>query len=42
MAGRRDHSEFGVGDELDGLNGVLGADKIVISEKDENYKKSDS
>ena len=38
VAGGRDHREFGVGDELDGLNGVLKADKIVISEKDENRR----
>ena len=32
VAGGRNHGEFGVGDELDDLNGVLQADKIVISE----------
>jgi len=38
VAGGRDHGELGVGDELDGLNGVLKADKIIISEKDENRR----
>lgn len=38
VAGIRNHGKLGVGDELDGLNGALKAEKIVISEKDENRR----
>ncbi len=38
VAGGRDHGELGLGDELDGLNRVLQADKIVISEKNEHRR----
>src|SRR5690348_2346727 len=34
VAGGRDYGELGGRDELDSLNGVLNADKIVISEND--------
>jgi hypothetical protein len=41
VAGGRDHGgELGVGNEPEGFNGVLKADKIVISEKDENRKSN--
>ena len=33
VAGIRNYGELGVGDELQGLNGVLNADKIVISQR---------
>src|SRR5512144_2342664 len=36
VAGIRDHGEFGVGDSLKGLDGVFNADKIVISDDNEN------
>jgi len=35
VAGGRDHSELGVGDELNGVNGVFKADKIAVSQNDE-------
>src|SRR5580704_10638373 len=38
VAGGRDHRKLGVGDALGGLNGVLKAYKIGISEKDENRR----
>ena len=38
VAGGRDHGELGVGDELESLKGVFKADKIVISEGDENRR----
>jgi len=38
VASIRDHRELGVGDELEGLKGVFKADKIVISEGDENRR----
>ena len=38
VAGIRDHGELGVGDELQGLNGVFNADKIVISQSDEKRR----
>src|SRR5208283_5716184 len=38
VAGVRDHGELGVGDELEGRNGVFQADKIVISQDDKNRR----
>jgi hypothetical protein len=38
VAGIRDHRKLGVRDELDGFNGVLKANKIVISLNDENRR----
>ena len=38
VAGIRDHSKLGVGDELEALNGVLSPDKIVISDDDEKRR----
>jgi hypothetical protein len=38
VAGIRDHGELGVGDELEGLNGVYKTDKIVISQDDKNRR----
>ena len=38
MAGAWDYRKLGVRDELDGFNGVLQANKIVISLNDENRR----
>jgi len=38
VAGIRDHRKLGVRDELDGINGVFEANKIVISLKDEKRR----
>ena len=36
VAGVRDHGELGIRDEPEARNGVLHADKVVISDGDEN------
>ena len=38
VTGIRDHCKFGVWDELEGLNGMLNAYKVVISDGDENRR----
>jgi len=40
MSGIRDHSELGIGNELESLKGVFKANKIVISDGDDNVSVS--